>query len=136
LIHVILGIYIRVTVAVVLHVFHARSENVNVKFPFDKKLYHVVLIHVNSSEYHVRYANTFLVVDHVIEYDTLAVGFVLSILFTVAKTSHVFHARSKNVNKKFQLPVNVYHVALFQVSVLFRHVRIAITSWFVNHVVE
>jgi hypothetical protein len=49
---------IQVTVAVVSHVFHTRSEYVKVKLPFDVNIYHVAFIQVNVSEYQLSNAIT------------------------------------------------------------------------------
>ena len=49
---------IPVTVAVLLHVFHARSEKVNIKEPFQVKRYPVALSPVTSSLNHVMLART------------------------------------------------------------------------------
>ena len=54
---------IRVTVAVVLHVFHTRSVNVNTKLPFHVNVCPVAFNHVRVSEYHVSVAITFQLVS-------------------------------------------------------------------------
>jgi len=62
------------------------------------------------------------------------VGASLSIRFTVAKFSHVFHASSANSNKNVQFTVKlcVVHPTLFIVIFSLSHVNVAITSVFVS----
>ena len=74
-------------------VFPARSENVNVKMPFPVKICQVKFIPVRLSEYQVSVAMTFEFVAQVGEYDTVAVGTILSFEIVLPVVTIVF-ARS------------------------------------------
>jgi len=82
-------------------------------------------------------------VAHVVEYDTVAVGCILSpvtifpvILLTVAVLFPALPARSLKVNTKLPFPVNVWLYAFTHVIVSLRPVNVAITFPVVLHVVE
>jgi hypothetical protein len=102
---------IRLTVAVVAHVFPTASMNVYVKLPFHVNVCHdnhqllVIVTHVLLN--HVSVAITFPLVAVAGLYETVAVGVVLSIRDTVAVVAHVFPTASTNVYVNDQFPVNV-----------------------------
>jgi len=109
---------IRLTVAIVVHVFPARSQKVNLNIQLPIKRYQVAFIPVSGSKYPVSIASTFPLVNvpDVGAYITVAVGGVLSIRVTVAMIVPVFPARSEKLNVNTPLPVKRCQVAFIPVS--------------------
>ena len=85
-------------------VFPARSEKVNVKLPFPVKVCQVKFIFVRLSEYQVSVAMTFEFVAQVGEYDTVAVGGIMSIFPRDTVISLVSFSLSLTLMVQLSLP--------------------------------
>jgi len=109
---------IRLTVAIAVHVFPARSEKVNLKVQLPMKRYQVAFTPVTGSENPVSVAKMFPLVNvhDVGLYITVAVGAVLSIRLTVAVVLPVFPARSEKLKVKVPFPVKRCQLTFSPVS--------------------